>query len=198
MLKSPDHNFDDTRSLITGLENDQSKAQNAVFDEYHQKLIAMVRSNVNGRLSRRLDASDVVQSALRTFFLHAREQKFQIEQRSELWSLLVTITLNKLRNQARFHNADKRSPDREEQNGHIPTSLLGRTPDPRDAALINDEVESIVSQLRPFHQEIAERILAGQPSAEIATATNRSLRTVRRVENILKENLEKHLGSSDE
>ncbi len=185
----------DTKAVIDGLRDDDSRTQQLVFDQYHRRLVNMIRSNVGGRLTRRMDASDVAMSAFRSFFLHARRGSFEIENRRQLWSLLVTITLNKLRNQVRFHNAEKRAPDREEHDVGVSRGLASEELTPSEAAVLNNELELVLTQVKPFHREIAERILVGQTSAEIARATDRSLRTVRRVEAILRKLVENQLGN---
>ncbi len=187
----------DTKAVVAGLGNNQPRAQQAVFDEYHQRLVKTIRSNVAGRLGRRLDASDIALSAFASFFLRAREGGFRIRSRQDLWGLLVAITLNKLRNQVKFHHTQKRGAHQEEYSEAEKFNFTCRNPLPSEEAVLNDALEQVLSQVRPIHKEIAERILLGQPSSEIATTARRSLRTVRRVETLLRQLIEQELVDSE-
>jgi hypothetical protein len=65
-------------------------------------------------LRRRVDPEDVVQSACRTFFRRASLGDFSLASKDDLWRLLLTITLNKVRMQARFHTRNRRNAAREQ------------------------------------------------------------------------------------
>ncbi len=43
----------------------------------------------------------------RSFFFNAADNRYTIEHSGQLWGLLATITINKVRTQAAFHNAQK-------------------------------------------------------------------------------------------
>ena len=163
--------------LFADLESNRSAAQQAVFDEYYQRMLGLVKKNIRGRLSRRLDASDVAMSAFRSFFRHAKDGDFNCEKRPQLWKLLATITINKLRNRVRYHKAARRSIS-EEVDEASPQLI---EPAAQDLAIVNEEIEQTFAKLKPYHREIAERIFAGQPYSLIAAETQRSTRTVSRV-----------------
>ena len=83
------------------------------YQRYAQRLCHQVERRIGRHLSGRLEAVDVLQSAFRTFFRRAANGEFQIDHTGDLWNLLVTITLNKIRGQAEHHCALKRDPRRE-------------------------------------------------------------------------------------
>lgn len=169
-----------TQEISKGLAADQSDVQRAVFNEYQSQIIHLVRTELSSRFAGRIDPEDVASSAFRSFFVRARNGQYQLDEPNQVWKLLAKITLNKMRNQARHHNAAKRSVDRETSG--IPTRLHSDELRPDEVAVIHDELERVLAELKPFHREIAERILLGQSNSEIATAAQRSLRTIRRVE----------------
>ena len=60
-------------------------------------------------LGQRVDAEDVVQSAMLSFFVRASSDAYVLDRAGDLWRLLTTITLNKLRRQVEVHTAAKRA-----------------------------------------------------------------------------------------
>lgn len=188
----------DTRQILIGLETDNSQAQNLFFQEYYKKLLSLVQANLHGRLRRRVDASDIALSAIRSFLVDARDKPVELETRTDVWKLLVTITLNKMRSQARRHNAEKRALSREtgDEVGKI-DYLSDHEPGPEDVAMLNSELEAILADLKPYHREIGERLILGERSSSIAHVTQRSIRTVRRVESALEEGLIRRIKAVD-
>lgn len=160
------------------------QAATALFDRYVERLIAMARTMLSEKLGRRVDAEDVVQSAYRSFFLGAREGKYVIERGGDLWRLLATITVSKVRKQAEFHHAAKRSLRREEpQPDTNGAALLTHTPEPTpdEALVLTDLLETVMRELDPVQQKMLQLRLQGYRLEEIAAETQRSERTVRRL-----------------
>jgi len=69
----------------------------AVLNTYAARLIALAHVRISARLRRRLDAEDVVQSAMGSFFRRANDGAYELARTDDLWPLLATITINKLR-----------------------------------------------------------------------------------------------------
>src|SRR5688572_10742761 len=67
-----------------------------VFERYAERLTRLARSRLAARLAQRIDAEDVVMSAYRSFFVAARQGRFELERGGDLWRLLVEVTLHKL------------------------------------------------------------------------------------------------------
>lgn len=143
------------------------------------------------QLKRRVDPEDVVQSACRTFFRRVRQGEFQLQDRSDLWRLLLTITLNKARMQARFHGRACRGMDREQSLAEEPAGGKGKNFEDALAEIdFNDFLESILKHLSEEQQEILQRTLDGQTQDEIAAAVGCSQRTVRRMQTKIRESLQ--------
>jgi len=70
---------------------DQDAAQE-IFDRYFQRLIGLAHSRLSEKLGRKVDADDIVQSALRSFFVRSQEGQYAIERSGDLWKLLAVIT----------------------------------------------------------------------------------------------------------
>lgn len=192
-------------SLLTDLSAEQllarwqqgdEPAAAELFRRYAQRLVSLARSRLSDRLAQRVDAEDVVQSAYRSFFIAAREGRFELEHGGDLWQLLVTIMLHKLHRQVRRNRADKRSVDREESLDDRPTALrvqpqlFAHEPTPIEAVALMDELEQLIKSLNGVEQRMLELRLQGYNLDEIAAATDRSERTVRRLLERIKGQLE--------
>src|SRR5262245_55495279 len=89
-------------------------AAEALFQRYADRLPRLARSRLSSKLNARLDPEDVVLSAYRSFFLLARGGEVTLRESGDLWRLLVRITLRKVYRNARRHQAEARSVEREQ------------------------------------------------------------------------------------
>ncbi|MBL8793123.1 MAG: sigma-70 family RNA polymerase sigma factor [Planctomycetia bacterium] len=162
-------------------------AAEEVFRRYTGRLIALARSRLSAKLAKRIDAEDIVQSAYRSFFSGASAGQLEVRQGADLWGLLATITLRKLRRQVQQHSAQKRSM-RKEQNFEnpdgvftLPAEVLTQEPSPVEALALVDQVEQVMRQLNPLQRRMVELRLQGHNLDEIAVQTQRCRRTVCRI-----------------
>src|SRR5262249_30496366 len=138
-----------------------------LFRRYADRLIALARSRLPGKLARRVDPEDVVQSAYRSFFADARAGRYDPERGGDLWRLLVAITLHKLRDQLDRHAAAKRSVAAERNFGsedslhRLQQYLAADKPSPAQALAMVDAVETIMRELTSDHRRILELRLQG-------------------------------------
>jgi RNA polymerase sigma factor (sigma-70 family) len=187
---------DDTSiNLIARWRQGDQQAAAALFGRYAQQLIGLAAARLSARLAQRVDPEEVVQSAFRSFFVAARDGSYDLQRGGDLWRLLVSITLHKLHDQVKRNIAGKRSVARE-QNGSgdqpdgelLAVPALG--PSPLEAVALSDELEQIMRALPPLHRQMLELRLQGYHLDEIASATRRSTRTVSRILDVIKEELE--------
>jgi DNA-directed RNA polymerase specialized sigma24 family protein len=173
--------------LVARWRRGDQEAAAALFGRYVDRLVALTRARMSEKLARRLDPEDVVQSAYRSFFVAARDGRSVPGPGGHMWPLLVAITLRKLYDQFDRHTADKRALNREQNlpadnsTFGLSPELLARDPSPVEAMALAEELADIMSGLEPLHRRILELWLQGKDREEIAAATQRSLRTVRRV-----------------
>jgi RNA polymerase sigma-70 factor (ECF subfamily) len=180
--------MDDDRSanlLARWREGDQQAAAE-LFERYTGRLIALVRSRLPEKVRQRVDPEDVVQSVYRIFFSGAGEGRYTLERGGDLWRLLVTISLHKLYRHLEHNTAGKRDVGREQNfidlgAGSAISGLLSREPTPVEAVALADEVQQIMARLDPLERQMLELRLQGHNLEEIASQTHRSLRTVCRV-----------------
>jgi len=186
-----------SQELLKAYQQGHSEAATAIFDRYVARLIALARNRIGPKLRRRLDAEDVVQSAYRSFFLHAKDDEYRVANSGELWRLLASITLNKLYGQIEKHTAAKRNFDREE-----PIDLLvedAKTPEPSPAEVIAilEETHLVIGGLLSDEQTVLISRLQGQSIEEISQLIGKSERTTRRLLAEAKRQIEQRLMSDD-
>lgn len=185
---------------IEGLKaGDQSAAQQ-IWNRYCQRLVGLARKKL-GRASRRYeDEDDAVQKAFTALYLGARDGKFPLlNDRNDLWSLLVRITVHKAVDQ--IIAANRRKHGSGKVGGHSalkaagsqgePISfddLMQRGPGPETLVIWREEFERMLGCLGDDTlRKIAELSAAGDTAEEIAeklecarTTVFRKLRLIRK------------------
>jgi RNA polymerase sigma factor (sigma-70 family) len=195
-----EHSSDLLRRWQTG---DQSAAE-ALFRRYFARLHGLVRARLSDKMAARLDADDVVQSAFRSFFTGARDGRYVLKHSGDLWRLLAAITMNKMRHAERRHAAGKRCVDLEQLPLPLRAELdedlvwMAHDPTPEEAAILADEVQSLLRPLAPEQRRIVELRLQGYTLEEIAVEVRRSQRTVRRTMELVRERLQERMRRSEE
>jgi RNA polymerase sigma-70 factor (ECF subfamily) len=180
---SDDSSFD---QLISQLQDGSQSAAADLFELYAARLISLARSRLSERLRPSVDPEDVVQSALRSFFVGNREHSYKLKNWESLWGLLTVITLRKCRRQVEHHYAARRDVRREHRfdgpnDDAASVDFFGREPGPEEAAMLTEVVERIMAELEPRERQILTLHLQGKDAVEIAQNMSRSKRTVERV-----------------
>lgn len=176
-------------SVVTRLRTGRDSAVAQVVDRYTERLLAVAGRQIGRKLARRIDAEDILQSTYRSFFRRTSKGEYELDSESDLWRLLVTITLNKVRRQAKFHTAARRDMLREHSAAatSAPAAMNPRhgmekvQPPPSEVAVLNEEMELFLGGLRPRDRAIVTLRLEGYSTKEIATQLSRAERSVRRV-----------------
>ena len=120
----------------------------------------------------------MAQSVLRTFFGAVADGRQLISPSDDVWKLLQTIALKKIRNQVKLHDAQKRSAGRTVSDPDV-LDLLGE-PTEQEAVDLADLVEHSIRSLDPNIARTMEMLLAGNTVDEIADSLKVSTRSVRR------------------
>jgi RNA polymerase sigma-70 factor (ECF subfamily) len=165
---------------------DQRAAEELV-GRYTERLLALARTHLSAKLAARVDPEDVLQSAYRSFFAAAREDRFVLERSGDLWRLLSAITLHKLHRQVDRQQAAKRSVAQEQPPPgagrplRLEDQFVAGEPSPPDVLAAAEELEFLMRPLPPHHRRMVELRLQGHRFEEVAAATDRSERFVRKV-----------------
>src|SRR5436190_2378792 len=73
--------------LLHRLRRGDEDAATAVFERYVERLTRLARSRLATKLASRVDPEDIVLSAYRSFFVAARQGRFELERGGDLWRL---------------------------------------------------------------------------------------------------------------
>jgi RNA polymerase sigma-70 factor (ECF subfamily) len=162
-----------------------------IWERYVRRLLNLARQDLERAVQARLDAEDVVQSAFRSYF--RRRADYDLADRDELWSLLVTITLNKVRNANRHHRRQKRDVRRTQcQGGATGPEGTGcafdlmsdEAPTPEETAALAEELERRLADLEaagdPDLTRVASLKLDGYSNREIAEVLGLTERSIER------------------
>jgi RNA polymerase sigma-70 factor (ECF subfamily) len=196
-LFAPDGNVmiatDSFAELIDRLRADEDAASQEVFRRYARQLIDLARRQVAQRLAHRIDPEDVVQSALKSFFVRHRDGKLQVENWNNLWGLLTLITLRKCADRVEYNRAERRDVSREVSalaGSDQPWELApGREPSPQEAAVMAETVEHLFQMVSETERPVLELSLQGYTALEISLRLGRALRTVHRIRERIRKKL---------
>jgi RNA polymerase sigma factor (sigma-70 family) len=176
-----------TTYWLRQLKAGNKDAAQELWERYYQRLVAVARKRLNGRLGRSVaDESDIAQSAFMCFYRAAQAGRFpQLNDRNDLWRLLITIAERRIIMRLRRENRLKRTPsklgpiyDREPIDVD---EIAGREPTPEFCAVTIESVRSLLNQLDDSTlRSLALMKLEGYTNEEMARRLGCSLSTVER------------------
>jgi RNA polymerase sigma factor (sigma-70 family) len=179
-----------TPELLHRLRAGDSRAADELFAQYAQRLVRVAQRQLSEKLAGRLDGEDVMQSALGSFFRRQARGDFRFDCTSQLWRLLVKLTIMKARAKARLHTAEKRDVSAEIPNAEAFVSeTVIREPSPDEAAVLVDQVDVLLHGLPELHGSVLRMRLEGHSVTELAEELGVSRQTVYRVLKLLQERL---------
>lgn len=193
---APGESLETTSTLLQRWLNGDDQAASEVFSRYVGRLVWYIRDRLSTKYSRRFDAEDVAQSAFQSLFRGVGQGQYVIRPDQELWPLLVTIALNKLRNSVRHHRTHGRDVAKEihgdthSQGGFDMVGTMAtilRADDGIGFVDFADELENLLARFQPDRRKILEMLLTGSSVEEIASEMKLSDRQIRR---ILKEKIQ--------
>lgn len=151
-----------------------------IWQRYFQRLVRLARAKMQGRKPSLADEEDVALSALKSFCLGAEQGRFpRLDDRADLWQLLVMLTARKTWALVRHEKRQKRG-------GAAATSddleqIIGHEPTPEFAVQVAEELERMLDHLKDEGlRQVALWKMEGFTSEEIAAKLGCVLRTVER------------------
>jgi len=172
-------------------QGDPASAQ-AIWQRYYERLVRLARQKLIRGKRRVADEEDIVLSAFDSFFRGAQQQRFpRLEDRHDLWQLLLMLTVRKISNQVRSERRQKRGggqvrgesafgAEGDPRRGRT-FDVLGKEPSPELSIEVADELECLLGRLEDDRtRAIALRKLEGQSNQQIADELPCALRTVER------------------
>lgn len=166
---------------------DHGSAQE-LWSVYYDKLVHLAKQRLSGRGRLVGDEEDVALSAFNSFCRGVEGGRFpKLEDRDDLWKILVSITLNKalrlLRNEMRQKRGGNwnRIENSDNQQLDLLQQLAGAEPTADLAVQMAEQLERLMGQLdSPELIELATLKMEGFTNAEIAEKWKKAERTVER------------------
>jgi DNA-directed RNA polymerase specialized sigma24 family protein len=166
-----------------------------LWESYYQKLVGIARSKLRGRVRLVGDEEDVALSAFKSFCHGMEGGRFpDLNDRDDLWNLLVTITLHKVVHLVRDEDRQKRGggqkfvvADPANSSADLLQQLVDAEPTPDVVVQVAEEAERLLDCLPS--QELVELALLkmeGYTNDEIAKRWQKAERTVERKLNLIR------------
>jgi DNA-directed RNA polymerase specialized sigma24 family protein len=176
---------------IDSLKAGDPDAAQKLWQRYFEALVRQARHRLRGLPRAAADEEDAALSAFDTFCRGAARNRYpRLDDRDDLWRLLVVITERKALDQARRQRRQKRGGGKlrgtlEPADGDLESSGIAGVPSPGPtpefAALVADECRDLLGRLRDDSlRDVARLRMEGYTNEEIAGRLGCSLRTVAR------------------
>jgi DNA-directed RNA polymerase specialized sigma24 family protein len=169
---------------IRDLKRGDAAAAQKLWERYFRQLVELARRRLRGSPRRAADEEDVALSALASFCDGAAAGRFpQLQDRHELWRLLVLLTARKAAHLRRDQQRQKRHGPFGGKSDMEPNleELVSRDPTPEFAAQIAEECRRLLACLRDVKLEaIALWKMEGHTTDQIAAKLDRARSTVER------------------
>jgi DNA-directed RNA polymerase specialized sigma24 family protein len=162
-----------------------------LWRRYFESLVKLAQKRLRGTARIVADEEDAALSAFDSFVRGAARGRYpRLDDRDDLWRLLVVITDRKALDQAQHERRRKRGGGKvriipqevhgESQNGGL-RDLEGAEPSPEFAALVADQCRELMARLSDDSlREVARLRMEGYSIEEVASRLGCSLRTVAR------------------
>jgi DNA-directed RNA polymerase specialized sigma24 family protein len=184
---------------IRRLKEGERAAVQRLWEGYFRRLVGLVRAKLRSApRSLPVDGEDVALSAFDSFCRAAEQGRFpRLEDRKDLWQLLVLIAVGKAANQAKHERRKKRGggnvlhasalPRGDEGDGPLFAALIGREPDPALDAEVAEECRRLLGLLvDPELKQVALWKMEGDTHAEIAAKLHCRPRTVEQMVKLIR------------
>ena len=175
---------------VTALKAGDLAAAQPLWERYHRRLLALARTKLRTARRRSADEEDVVQNAFHSFFRGVAAGRFpRLDDRDNLWRLLVVITARKALDQlAREHTKRQgggtlagESRITPGADGAAIEQVVGDEPTPEFAAQVAEEYQRLLDRLADDTLcKVAVWKMEGLTDDEVAGRLGCSRRTVAR------------------
>jgi RNA polymerase sigma factor (sigma-70 family) len=189
---------------LDGVKAGDDAAIAQLWNRYFERLVWLARGKLPRRCRQAFDEEDVAISAFQSFCDRAARGRFpKLNDRNDLWVLLLTLTMRKavaaVRHQTRCKRGGGRVLAASDFEGDGTTAseyvnALEREPSPEDVTRVADDLERLLGRLEnDTLRTVALRKLHGFDLQEIANELGASTRTVERKLRLIRATWEQEL-----
>lgn len=169
------------RTLLRLVVGGDASAAEQLYGRYVTRLNRLACAKLSAAIAQRIDAEDIVQSVFRRFFTAAEKGNYDLPSGESLWSLLMVIALNRIRELEEYHRAARRDVRRTIGDSPDAGALAAAEPEQPNAMLSRLVIAEAIASLPEHYQAVLSLRLEGFEVGEIAARTARSKRTVERM-----------------
>lgn len=177
----------------------QSAAATALWQRYHAQLVGLARRRLVDVPRRAADEEDVVVDVFDSFWRGVQAGRFpQLENRDDLWQILIMLTARKAANQRKHLYRQKRGAEkvrgesfwlpRDDGECQAFEAIAGSEPTPEFAAEVAEECRRLLERLQDETlREVAIARMDGYSNEDIAEKLGVKVRTVERKLQLIRE-----------
>jgi DNA-directed RNA polymerase specialized sigma24 family protein len=190
----PDASSTSVTHWIDRLKAGDPDAAQKLWERYFRRLVGLARKKLRSAPRRAADEEDVALSAFDSFCRGVEQERFpQLNDRLDLWQLLVLLTARKASDLAQHERRQKRGggavldeaalPSPADSSAHeaVLDQIAGPTPTPAFVAQVAEECSRLLERLDSSElRDVALRKVEGYGNEEIAAQLGCGLRTVER------------------
>lgn len=172
----------------------RASARDELISRYTPRLLALIRWRAAQWAESKIDAEDIVQSAWCRFFRSITQGPRACQRSTELFSMLATITLNRLQNKVRYHHQAKRDVNREISlhllSADQQCEIASREPSPAERVAATQALEHLMLEFQPDDRQILELRLLDYSLVEIADLMHCSEKRIQRRMRIIRQTMD--------
>lgn len=174
-------------------ESGREQAAQELWNRYMSQLLQLARRKLGSAPKTTADEEDVAVKAFAALLDGVRDDRFaRLNDRDDLWQILIMLTEHKAIDQRRAENTLKRGGASRPQE--LPPHTAGPAPSPQLAAELVEEFNARLAELPDeLERQIAVKRLQGFDNREIATELAVSLRTVERKVSLIRRTWQVHI-----
>jgi DNA-directed RNA polymerase specialized sigma24 family protein len=171
---------------IDTLKQGDPEASQRLWEVYFQRLVALARARLRDVSRGTMDEEDVALSAFDSFCRGAERGRFpRLNDRDDLWQLLIVITVRKASDLRRHERRECRSANRSQSLSDLAAfgadDILGNEPTPELSAQVAEECSRLLADLRDETlRSVALWKMEGYTNEEIAAKVGCVRRSVDR------------------
>ena len=173
---------------------DRDDAVARLWERYFSQLVRHARRHLAGRRTV-ADGEDVALSAFDAFVRAVDTGRFpKLDDRTDLWAVLLRLTANKARNAVRNENRQRRGGGMawhgiaEAESGTSDVPVPSADPEPAEAAALAEEAEALLGALSSGElRQVALLALEGRTNVEIGAQIGKSVAAVERKRRLIRD-----------